>query len=369
MRRIKLLPVAALLAPLLIVVLSFVPASAQQQTGSIHGHATNTVGLAITDGIVSLSEPGQTTAKYTFNTDANGDYKGSGIAAGTYSVTLRGPGMPPDKMLDQALEVKITAGQDVAQDFDLSRPDYIAKLPEDQRKQIEETRKKNAAAMGENAVIKNLNANLAKARADDKTGNFAESDSLMTQATQAKPNEPVLWFELGVAQNGEKKYDDAVTSLKKAIDLNAAAKKPDLGLAGGAYNELGSALTSLNKVDDAKAAYEAAAKADPTHAGMYYQNEAIIMTRVGKSDDAAAAADKAIAADPTRPIPYYLKGQALVGKATVDPKTQKILAPPGCIEAYEKYLELAPDGQFAAEVKAVLEGMGQTIKSSYKAKK
>jgi len=93
------------------------------------------------------------------------------------------------------------------------------------------------------------------------------------------------------------------------------------------------------------------------------------MNQSGNPDAAAAAADKAIAADPTRPIPYYLKGQALVGKATVDPKTQKIVAPPGCVEAYQKYLELAPDGQFAPEVKAVLEGMGQTVKSSYKAKK
>jgi hypothetical protein len=82
-----------------------------------------------------------------------------------------------------------------------------------------------------------------------------------------------------------------------------------------------------------------------------------------------AAADKAIAADPAKPIPYYFKGQALVQNATVDPKTQKIVAPPGCIEAYEKYLELAPDGPMAPEVKQVLEGMGQTIKSSYKAKK
>ena len=41
-------------------------------------------------------------------------------------------------------------------------------------------------------------------------------------------------------------------------------------------------------------------------------------------------------------------------------KARKIVAPPGCIEAYEKYLELAPDGPLAPEVKQVLEGMGQT---------
>jgi hypothetical protein len=101
---------------------------------------------------------------------------------------------------------------------------------------------------------------------------------------------------------------------------------------------------------------------------MYYQNEAIVMSRNNNLDATAAAADKAIAADPNKPLPYYLKGQALVSKATVD-KAGKIVTPPGCIEAYQKYLELAPDGPYAPEVKQVLEGMGQTVKASYKAKK
>ena len=68
----------------------------------------------------------------------------------------------------------------------------------------------------------------------------------------------------------------------------------------------------------AEAEFEAAAKADPTKAAMYSTNEAIIMSQSGKMDETVAAADKAIAADPTKPIPYYLKGQALVSKATLD---------------------------------------------------
>ena len=59
---------------------------------------------------------------------------------------------------------------------------------------------------------------------------------------------------------------------------------------------------------------------------MYYQNEAIIMSRTGNTDATAAAADKAIAADPNKPLAYYLKGQALVGKSTVD-KAGKIVTP------------------------------------------
>ena len=83
------------------------------------------------------------------------------------------------------------------------------------------------------------------------------------------------------------------------------------------------------KCDQAAAAYDAAAKADPTKAGFYYKNEAVIFSQVGNTDAQAAAAEKAIAANANDPIPYYLKGQSLIGKATVDPKTSRIVLPPG----------------------------------------
>jgi tetratricopeptide (TPR) repeat protein len=373
MRRINLSPMAAAMAAMLIAVSASLNVRAQEQTGSIHGHIQSPVGTPITDGVIGLATTGDASGlknpKYSFKTDDNGDYKGSGIAPGSYTIFLRQPDTPADKVVDQFPEIKITAGGDTLQDFDLTRPAYLATLTPEQRKLVDETRAKNASAMKDNAVIKNLNANLAKAREDDKNKNYAEADQLMTQATQAKPDAAILWFELGVAQSGEAKYDDAATSLKKAVDLDAASKKPNPELQGEAGSALGEALARQKKIPEAQAAYDAAAKVNPAGAGKYYQNEAILMYQTVQNLPAAlAAADKAIAADPSRPIPYYFKGQALVQNATVD-KSGKIVAPPGCIEAYEKYLELAPDGPLAPEVKQVLEGMGQTIKTSYKAKK
>jgi hypothetical protein len=46
-----------------------------------------------------------------------------------------------------------------------------------------------------------------------------------------------------------------------------------------------------------------------------------------------------------------------------------VTAPPGCADAYQKYLELAPDGTHAAEVKEILTGIGEKVKSTYKAPK
>ncbi len=336
-----------------------------QSTGAIHGHVQDPIGVAIGGAQVQVTTDGKT-AKYTFTADANGDFKGDGIAPGSYILNLYSNGKPVDQLMD----VKVVAGQDETENFDLSRPEYLAKMTPEQRKQLEEVKAKNADAMKANTVIKSLNADLLKARDDNKNKNYAEADELMARDSQAKPDASVIWLELGTAQLGEKKYPDATTSLQKAISLETANPKPNVEIIGGANNALGEAMAAQNKIPDAVAAYDAAAKANPAGVGMYYTNETIILSRSGQNGDAvAAAADKAIAAAPDKPLPYYLKGQALIAKATVDPKTQKIEAPPGCADAYQKYLELAPDGPYSADAKAILASMGQTVKTSYKAKK
>ena len=80
----------------------------------------------------------------------------------------------------------------------------------------------------------------------------------------------------------------------------------------------------------------------------------MIFFQTGNADAQAVAADQGIKADPkNQPILYYLKGQGLLGKATVDPKTNMIILPDDCIQAFQTYLQLAPTGQFANEVRGI----------------
>jgi hypothetical protein len=90
---------------------------------------------------------------------------------------------------------------------------------------------------------------------------------------------------------------------------------------------------------------------------------------MNNADAQVAAADEAIKVDPTQPLVYYLKGQGLIGKSTIDPKTQRIVLPQDCTDAYQKYLELAPNGAYAAEVKGILAQAGQKVDTSFKAPK
>jgi len=350
------------------VLLPVAIASAQEPTGKIHGRVTDPTGVPKSVGTVSLSTDEGKTLKYNFPVSATGDFTGDGIAPGTYTLILRLPDTAPGKIVDSIDGIKIVAGQDLAQDDDLSRKEYLDKLTPDQRKQVDEFKKKNADIMKTNSVIKNLNADLNEARTDNHDKKYEEAETIMLKDTAAMPTGELLWYELGLAQVGLKKWDDATASLKKTVELASAAKKPNPELIGGAQAALGEVYARSNKADDAAAQYDLAAKTNPSKAATYLTNEAVVYFNVGNADAQSAAADKAIAADPKNPLPYYLKGQSLAGKITVDAKTGAYVVPPGCTEAYKKYLELAPTGPYAAESKAILDETQTKVNSKFKAK-
>jgi len=336
-------------------------------TGSIHGHVQNPAGIPVSGDVKLTTDtpPTETTKyKYDFPVDDSGNYKGTGIAPGTYVAVFFKDG----KTVDYVNGLKVVANQDAPADFDMTRAEFTASMTDQQKKDLEEYKAKAAATIAENAKIGNANTLLQQARDAIKAKDFDTAATDMQQAVSAKPDEGILWFTLGDAQTGQKKYDDAVASYKKAVELNDSSKKPKPDLDAAAYNNLGQALAESGHPDDAAAAYESAAKIQPTQAGMYYNNEAAIFFNHGDMAAALAAADKAIAADPTRPDPYFVRGQALIQNATVD-KTGKIIAPPGCADAYQKYLELAPQGPHAKDAADVLTSLGETIHSSYKSGK
>ncbi|HME59571.1 MAG TPA: carboxypeptidase-like regulatory domain-containing protein [Terracidiphilus sp.] len=369
------------------------PAPPKGPTGKIHGHITNPTGAPQKGGTVTLvavgraaSGPGlsaQMADKGVFQVDDNGDYAGE-AAPGTYSVVYRDKNMKQDQSADQIDNVKILAGQDTLQDIDMSRKEYIDKLPAEDQKKLEELKKKNAEILKTNEGIKHLNDDLKLASQDFKdadnahaiaiqllgataskedleaketeirTAKYTEVETLMLRDTAAKPDASVLWADLGQAQLGLKKYDEAITTYKKVLDVEAASKKPNPQAQGAANAGLGEIYARTGKVPEAQAAFDAAAKINPSQAGLYYKNEAVIFFQTGNADAQAVAADQGIKADPkNQPILYYLKGQGLLGKATVDPKTNMIILPDDCIQAFHTYLQLAPTGQFANEVRGI----------------
>jgi len=361
-----------LLAVALLPAMAQTPAPALKgPTGKIHGHVNGPEGAPRTSGTVSLSSDNGHSSKFSFPVSASGDYAGD-ATPGTYMLVYRTPTTPADQMVDSIDGVKIVADQDILQNDDMSRKEYIDKMTPEEKKQLAELIEKNKAALGKNAIIKRVNADLLTANqdikdangakdAETKTAKYTEVETLMLKDTADLPDQSVLWVSLGLAQTGLKKYDDAETTYKKVLDLESKAKSPNISVEGSANAGLGEIYARTGKVPEANAAYDAAAKINPTLAAFYLKNEMVVFFQMNNADAQVAAADEVIKTDPTIPIAYYLKGNGLVGKSTVDTKSNKLIAPPGCQEAYQKYLELAPTGQYAADVKSILASLQATL--------
>jgi tetratricopeptide (TPR) repeat protein len=385
-------------------ILAFALPSAQAQApsaekmGKIHGHVINPTGQPQGGGTVSLSTDGGHTLLFTFPVDSTGAFSGE-AKPGTYTLVYRAADTPEGKMVDSVRGIKIVADVDLAQDDDMSRQEYIDAMTPDEKKQLEDLKKQNAEALKSNALINVLNADLKVVSQDKKdidaaaataqqtlgasatkadltakineikAAKYTDIQSLMTKDTGLKPDEPLLWNNLGFAQAGLKENDDAIATYKKSIDMETASKKPRLPVIGSAQAGLGEIYAREDKVPDANAAFDAAVKADPSNGPLYLRNEAVIFYQDNDNAAETAAADEAIKIDPNQAILYYIKGQGLIANATVDPKTQRILLPPDCTAAYQKYLELAPDGPYANEVAGILQQAGEKISSSYKAPK
>jgi tetratricopeptide (TPR) repeat protein len=340
------------LALLFAMALSAAPLWAQFE-GIIQGTVKDASGKPMAGATIRLYDP-QTGRKYELKTDKNGYYKSIAIYLGTYKVSLLQNG----NLIDERNNVPINPGTEgPVVDFDESK-NASAPTPEQQQKIAEQQKS--------NEKIKGLNASLTHAKELEGAGNYDEAINVLTQATQVDPSQDLVWGYLGDAQRGaaahssdpqakSKLYSEAIESYQKALALKPAGAPYHAGLAD-AYARSG-------QVDKAVQEYATAAQNDPTNAAAYYYNEGVVFTNTNKSDEAIAAFDKAIQADPNRADAYYLKGQALMQKGTT--KGDKMIVPDGTAEAFQKYLELQPNGKYAEVAKQMLTAIGAPVQTTY----
>lgn len=90
------------------------------------------------------------------------------------------------------------------------------------------------------------------------------------------------------------------------------------------------------------------------------------MYNQGKMDEAVGAFQKAVQVDPNYAEGQFMLGRALMGKLDMDPKTGKIIAAPGTVEALEAYLKLEPEGKHAAEAQSMLQTVQGSVETTYK---
>ena len=352
---------------------------AHAQTGSIKGVCKDLDGTPVAGAEVEWYGT-DTGRKYTLTTNKKGEYFSLGVLPGKYNVKLTKDG----KEMFHINGVVVTSGETTT-DIDLKKEQAAAaagqgKTPE-QLKAEQEQREKISK---ENNTVKALNDKIVEANTASAAGDFEKAIASLNEAVAMDNTRDLIWFKLGDAyrqsapkqtdpDEKKKRYESAVTDYQKAIELRKgseqAAKDPENNKKLAAYyNNLAEAYSKENKVDDSITAYNQAAQLAPDNAAQYYFNEGAVLTNAGKADEANVAFDKVIAADPSKALAYYWKGINLIGKATVG-KDSKMVAPDGTAEAFQKYLELDPNGPQAQVAKDMLASIGAPVETGFGTKK
>ena len=218
----------------------------------------------------------------------------------------------------------------------------------------------NKAGQDKTSPAEKENALIAQLQAAFQAKKWADAESVLSQlmALQLKNWEYQKAF--ADTEYNLEKYQEALDAYDKAISLAQRvtydATKPEAVRARTAQSEMFSAKGGIylrqNKNADAIDAYATAAELSPSP-GSAFLNLCIVQYDVGTMEAALAACEKAQKADPGKADVYYMKGSVLYAMGKID-DNDKFVAPPETEQALKKYLELAPKGPHAEEVKQML---------------
>lgn len=170
---------------------------------------------------------------------------------------------------------------------------------------------------------------------------------------------PVVLSNLAMAYSGVGEFQKAIPMLQQAAILNPAA---------GTYMQLGTDLAEVGKMPEAIAACDKMLTVNPEAQNAQsgcYKNLAIVLTNKGKLADALAPLQQATQLNPQDALAWKLLGDALTNSITSKSEGGKIVyvVPRGTIEAYQRYLQLEPNGPYAGEVQTAVEGLARLTKA------
>ncbi len=361
-------------APVLFLALLLAPMfllgpTATAQTTKLSGKVLDLQGNPYPDVVITITNK-DTGQSFVIKTDKDGTYAQMGLRSGTYTVNFK----------KDNINYTVTAQVDSNMgDKGWVLNENFKEIAAKQGYDVEAAKKQQEAANkfkemkthfenGDHAIAdadatkQQLRTSTADQKATLQAQLNTDYQTAVTEFEQAQqsapekdPNLPTILGNLGVAYDGAGKYPEAVDTLQKAVEL-----KPTPAL----YMQLGTDLARVGKIPEASAACDKAATLDPTNKTVgetCYKNMGVVLVNSGKMKDATEPLQKATQLDPKDADAWYLLGNALTNQVDAKKEGGKdvYIIPPGTLEAYQKYLELQPNGPHAADAKASLDSLKQ----------
>jgi tetratricopeptide (TPR) repeat protein len=346
------------------------------QTTSLEGDVKAADGSPVKGALVKIDRK-DIKGHYQVKTDKRGHYFYAGLQKGVYKITLE----VESKDVDSVDNVHTQFGDPTPINFDMKMEaqrqqettkqlesgnlsdELKRQLSPEQKAALEKAAKERTQSMAKNKALNDaFGGGMEALRAKQ----YDTAVQQFSKASEMDANQHVVWAQLaesyvGVADSKTgPEHDEA---LAKALDAfqKAMTLKPD---DASYHNNYALALAKSKKFDDAQAELGKAAQIDPPNAGKYYYNLGALLVNNGQTEPAGQAFKKAIEADPNYADAQYQYGVYLVAKAKVS-ADGKVTPVDGTREAFQKYLELKPDGAFAVSAKAMLDSIGGTLDTSY----
>jgi tetratricopeptide (TPR) repeat protein len=340
--------------------------AAAQGSGGIRGQIIDISGKPWAEiGLQAVNEQG---VKYDAKTDKDGNYSFQNLKPGVYTVYVQLP--PPNQPYPAKCQVESGTDAKVSLNFKDIAGKQGAEYQEAAKK-AEETKVKfegmKAHFTAGNTILEQEKAakvavqkatpdqrDAAKQKLADLSEQAVKEFQAAQQAAPEKdPNLHLIYAKLGEAYDTANRNEEAIQAYQQAITA-----KPEVP---GYYNNLGNVLARAGKIDEAKAAYTKSAELDPPNAATAWRNFGISLYNANRLGDAIEPLQKSVELDPKSAQTWYLLGASLVYKMTVKKVGDREVPEfaPGTIEAYQKAIDLDPNGPYGAQAKAGLEQLQQ----------
>ena len=282
------------------------------QTGMLKGKVVDGAGKPVVGAKITIEFAGGITRKLEVKTDKKGEFIQIGLQGGQYNVTAS-----DEKLGTQTFPTNVRIGQTQEVNFVL---------------------KPGSGGPAENPKAVELRKLFDDGVAASRANNHDLAIEKFTAAAAIVPNCHDCYYNIGYAYVQKKDEKQAEASWLKALEL-----KPDYA---EALNGLSTLYNNQKRFDEAAAMSAKAATAGGGGSGSAdaVYNQGIILWNQGKIPEAKAKFAEALVANPNHPESNFQMGMALVNE-------NKLAE---AVASFEKYLQLAPEGQFAAQAKSLI---------------
>ena len=330
--------------------------SAFAQTGGLTGKCTLQDGTPCVKCLLVI-ERQDIKGTYKVNTNKKGEYVYVGLPLGSYKISL----MDPNGKLLFYISHHVGMGDPTEVNFDLAKEMAAAKQEQMQNPEFQKKQQEQEKEQKQFTGLKQLFDQGQALFAEKK---YAEAAAMFEQAlvlTKDKDkNQIAVLSRLADSYDKAGQHDKALETYQKIVAINPND--------ANVHNSMGSVYAAMGKIPEAQAEFQKSAELDPANAAQAYYNLGAIMTNAGKLDEAAAAFKKATEINPKYADAYFLEAQALMGKATMG-KDGKVVPAPGTVEALQAYLNLDPNGKYAASAQGMLQSITGSVQTEFKSEK